>query len=237
MFSLYKNLDGYFSDEPVKFIQTSDITAYIKDPDGAFQCPNVKCLNDWIRYKPLLKRKIPDFIKCPKCQHWMVNSGLENLWGQSVDDLRKSESGTPQIYQKALTGCAIFKRLCRAYLLVDPQDNIRQVAEIPSFDIILDIGAIIFDKTSITNVAEIIDQFRFDNYTKSSISSALEHLKQYHSFYEAMLQGKTYAQVDLKKKMLTINPPISDPTRVFYVWSNFGFLHREKIKNRIYFTK
>ena len=63
MFSFYKKLDGYFSDEPVEFIQTSDITAYIKDSDGAFHCTNVECPNDWIRYKPLLKRKIPDCIK------------------------------------------------------------------------------------------------------------------------------------------------------------------------------
>ena len=228
---------GHFDYNGAKIIHTSDITGYIENPNGAFQCTSKSdCPVDWIRYKPSFGESISDIIKCPKCSNWMMNEGLSVEWGRSLDKIRTSPSGTPEGYQIALEGLAIFKRFYTATLLVE---NAKQwtAPVIPALDVIIDIAPKIFDEKTICFILEYVSNTKLKFYTSNLIIKKTSDMVALKNFYDSLPMNTPIKQTELVKLLKEHLPHITDPTWVFYIWSNFKLVKRTKEKNRIYLER
>lgn len=230
------NNEGYgFVEDKVKLIMTSDIAGHYENPDGVFKCENVKCKNGFtsIRYKPRPHEEIQDSLPCPYCGKNMVNHGLVVLWSQSIQEIRKTSSGTPAQYKVALNGIDIFLRLYKA-----EQTKTWPGHEIPAISTATEIATKIFDDKGIKKVNIALEQVNVCREIKVNVAEELKHREIYENFYYTLTPGKTFKQTDLVADFKALHYRINiDPTWLFYVWSNFGLVKRTKEKNRVYLER
>ena len=223
-----------FVDEPVELIMTSDIMGHYKDPDGVFKCENSEC--DSIgpkRYKPRPNESVPDVLSCPTCGYSMVNHGLEILWSQSLQNIKRTSSGAPEQYKVAIEGIDIFLRIYKAE---DKEEW--EAPEVPSLQVAAEIASMIFDDNTITKINSAMKQIQLLKDTTANISKSLDQRRIYETFFQGLPIGEPTKQTDLVKDFKLLYPELNiDPTWLFYVWSNFGLVTRTKEKNRIYLKR
>jgi hypothetical protein len=233
LFGIKKEVYG-FVDEPVELIMTSDITGHYKDPNGIFKCENPECDSVGTkRYKSRPNESVPDVLPCPICGHNMVNHGLEILCSQSLQNIKRTSSGTPEQYKAAIEGIDIFLRLYNA----EGKEE-WEAPEVPSLQVAAEIASMIFDDNIIAKVNSVIKQIQLFEETVANISESLDQRKIYEAFFQRLPIGEPTKQTDLVKDFKLSYPELNiDPTWLFYVWSNFGLVTRTKEKNRVYFKR
>lgn len=234
LLKLNKEQYGFVNDK-VELIMTSDITGHYENPDGIFKCENIKCDNDSspIRYKPRPGEIVPDSIPCPVCGKNMVNYGLEVLWAQSSQKIKRISSGTPEQYQASLNALDIFLRLYKA-----EQAKKWPYPEVPSLTVTADIASKIFDDQAISKINSALEEIKVRRELKLYVANEIKHREIYENFYSTLTPGKVFKQTDLIDDFKTLNPRANiDPTWIFYIWSNFGLVKRTKEKNRVYLER
>lgn len=235
---LAKTTTTQFDLNGVKIIHTSHITAYIENPNGAFQCQNVECDIGLhcIRYLPNPSETIPDIARCPKCGSWMLNDGLRTEWAISNDTIRRASAGTPETYELAKSGLKIFKRFYDASVVVN-KINHWKAPVIPSLDVILDIAPRIFDEDMIIETLSLVSTMNLDNYPYDELKAKFCLSAKLKSFFDAIPTNSPQKQTELGKELKIQLPEIQDPTWVFYIWSTFNLVQRTKEKNRVYLER
>ena len=230
------------ADEPLPAQQQGyflrEIASDTENRIGAFYCENKHCLTRCHRYIPGANESIADVMRCPNCGHWMLHDNLSREYFKQSEKVVRGSAGTRQIYEDALESLPLAFRIFTARSLVDSDDRFHhKQSQVPSFEVLLDLAPMIFDETTLTDLALCMEKLDLANYPAEMIPLVFARLQNLRIFYQQLEQGKTYKQVDLKKDFLSFYPEVGDPTWVFYVWSNFGFFKRTNVKNRVYLTK
>jgi len=152
-------------------------------------------------------------------------------WSENVQQVEAYGMGTPERYQTAIDGLP----LVNAVFGIDGYE--KKIPVIPQFDAILDIAPAIFDLKILDVLEEFLQACGFACYPVEKAYAAERALKLLQGFYSSLQIGEEYMQVGLKTywnnffdgQNLTL-----EPTRIFYIWSNFGMMERRKERNRIF---
>lgn len=151
-------------------------------------------------------------------------------WGENLESLRGGGMGTPKIYQDALDGCSLVASLFRA------NEELLRATVIPQFDIVLDLSPMLFEREMLEWLGVLITDLSCESYPFKKVWEARQRLNVFQEFYCSLEIGCRYKQTELKKLFENREINFSEPTRLFYVWSNFGLMERDKVSNRIFLT-
>lgn len=233
-----KSSNLHFGQNETKFTRISCFSSSKGDPNGAFQCKNVKCKlgGQWQRYLSKPSESIPDVLPCPSCRCSMMNYGLNVRWGDSLSKIKQLGAGTPEIYESALQGLRIFKRLYDATLTVEKIDQ-WPAPEVPSLDVILDIAPCIFDLKTLRELLTTVSKMNLSNYSPDQIIEKMAFSSNLKSFYDSLPISTPQKQTELCQALILHEPSIQNPTWVFYIWSKFNLVKRTKERNHIWLEK
>lgn len=177
----------------------------------------------------------PDRLYCPNCGSPLENSGLWLAYARSTQAIVACPGESVSQYRLSFDHLAMLQRVIKASI-----DKKWQNYEVAGLDVILRTAPVIFDEQGLFTAQEMIRIYNLKHYEKVVFSDKYQALQQIKTFFDTLPMNLSIKQVEIKNEFDKL--PISDTFYknlgwITYVWANFGFITRETIKNRVYFTR
>lgn len=204
-----------------------------------YSCKNYeRCGYDHTYYCYLAPAELPpDKQFCPDCGALLENQYLTSTYYETVRKIDYCELASPIQYNLAFENIELFYRN-----MISSQDPARwRKLTVPGVDLLIRYSPVLFDDNALLLAESFISRCSLEKYRAVNFPLIKKYLDFLRSYYLNLPVDQKLRQSDLLAdyragiaSMLSIAGDLSDVT---YFWAGFGYVDRETIKNRVYFSR